>query len=568
MLKGKTIIELTDVNTGEKEVIEENNMVTNAINDLFSTLPNLLNPYALYKGSAWYMSGFQRLYEFLLGGILLFDGQIEEKAENTFAPADVNLVGCGVYNHKNSSTKNKVRGDYNGVESEFNEEQKYMKFVYDFSTSEANGTIASVCLTSYYGGCTSYGNKEVEFMKESSGNRSQAYYNFCKEVFYHLQNSGSSSELSVNNTIPRCFSCDVNYKKAVTDKNYSVILTPNQFESSLIKTTLYDKEHPIFIDIDEDAVYYLKTKHETHFNSYWIAKRKAYLKSVSILDVPMAKGELIEEVEVISEISFANHNQYAGKCYYYDVAQQCLYIFVGNGTKENLTFASVDSNINLIKVDLSNGLTNAKGQEITVKNTTGVQLCITSNSKPFINDGFLYLNKNVGSNSNIGSKPEIYKIEIANPANVKKLKDETIPNNNSNGIGVWYDGTYYHRPIYEHCGTIYMGNGYIIRNDEVLRTELSYFYYDNYAYIPDANIIPVLKNKKSSPFIYICYDRSPSSSCSADYLYLYPLNDVFGYLFNYLATINNLAEPVTKTADKTMKITYIIQETEPEEAVP
>jgi hypothetical protein len=31
-------------------------------------------------------------------------------------------------------------------------------------------------------------------------------------------------------------------------------------------------------------------------------------------------------------------------------------------------------------------------------------------------------------------------------------------------------------------------------------------------------------------------------------------------LLHYLATINNLSEPVTKTADKTMKVTYIIQE--------
>lgn len=565
MLKGKTIIELTDVNTGEKEVIEENNMVTNAINDLFNTLPNLLNPYSIYEGSTWYMSGFQRLYEFLLGGILLFDGQIEEKAENTFAPADVNLVGCGVYNHKNSSTKNKARGDYNGVESEFNEEQKYMKFVYDFSTSQANGTIASVCLTSYMGGCTSYGSKEAEFIKDDSGNRSENYYNFCKHVFYHLSNN-TSNELSADNTIPRCFSGDINYKKAVTDKNYSVILTPNQIRSNIISSGIYDKEHPIFIDIDEDAVYYLKTKHKTAFESYWIVKRKAYLKSVSILDVPMAKGELIEEVEVISEISFANHNYYDGKCYCYDVAQQCLYIFVGNGTQNNLSYVNADGNINLIKVDLSNGLTNAKGQEITVKNTTGVELDIVGHSKPFINNGFLYVNKNLGIDGSI--RPKIYKIEIANPANVKKLKDETIPNNNSNGIGVWYDGTAYHRPIYEHCGTIYMGNGYIIRNDEVLRTELSYFYYDKFAYISDANIIPVLKNKKSSPFIYISYDNSPSSSCSEKYLYLYPLHDAFCYLFNYLATINNLAEPVTKTADKTMKITYIIQETEPEEVVP
>jgi len=31
-------------------------------------------------------------------------------------------------------------------------------------------------------------------------------------------------------------------------------------------------------------------------------------------------------------------------------------------------------------------------------------------------------------------------------------------------------------------------------------------------------------------------------------------------LADYLATINNLSEPVTKTADKTMKITYTIEE--------
>ena len=36
----------------------------------------------------------------------------------------------------------------------------------------------------------------------------------------------------------------------------------------------------------------------------------------------------------------------------------------------------------------------------------------------------------------------------------------------------------------------------------------------------------------------------------------------FFYPGNYLATINNLDSPVTKTADKTMKVTYIIQEHE------
>lgn len=34
----------------------------------------------------------------------------------------------------------------------------------------------------------------------------------------------------------------------------------------------------------------------------------------------------------------------------------------------------------------------------------------------------------------------------------------------------------------------------------------------------------------------------------------------FGYLANYLATINNLPEPITKTEDQFMEVTYTIEE--------
>ena len=60
-----------------------------------------------------------------------------------------------------------------------------------------------------------------------------------------------------------------------------------------------------------------------------------------------------------------------------------------------------------------------------------------------------------------------------------------------------------------------------------------------------------------------------ASSRGTSYAYLplkgYPMHYYCsnGYLIvlgNYLATINNLTEPVQKTADKTMKVTYIIQE--------
>ena len=148
MLKGKMTIELTDVNTGEKETIEEENMVTNALSEIFRPLGHLMNADSIYNQ-------FNSYYTKLLGGLLLFDNNIEEDPNQLYAPANANLVGCAVYNTQNNTT-GKMRGGYNQTESEFNAKNRYMKFVYDFSTSQANGTISCVALTHQCAGYAVY----------------------------------------------------------------------------------------------------------------------------------------------------------------------------------------------------------------------------------------------------------------------------------------------------------------------------------------------------------------------------------------------------------------------------
>ena len=49
MLKGKSVIELTDVHTGKKEVYEDTNLVTNAISDILNS--NILG--MLYDNTAF-----------------------------------------------------------------------------------------------------------------------------------------------------------------------------------------------------------------------------------------------------------------------------------------------------------------------------------------------------------------------------------------------------------------------------------------------------------------------------------------------------------------------------------
>ena len=93
------------------------------------------------------------------------------------------------------------------------------------------------------------------------------------------------------------------------------------------------------------------------------------------------------------------------------------------------------------------------------------------------------------------------------------------------------------RIYYDDNGNdLYVGNS---ATNEFLKMESNRLYSSNRHYC----YTPVLRN----PMVYFisCGNYTTAG---------------FGILSNYLATINNLSEPVTKTADKTMKVTYIIQE--------
>lgn len=139
MIKGRTKIELFDARSGRREkVFEDENLVTNAIR------------YAMNIESA----GNQRLDDWIfpiatkaLGGILMFDGVLEEDAENIYLPHDVHIVG---YGNTAANTDNIRRGSYNAAESGPTDDG-YIS-VWDFGTSQANGVIRSVARTSVNAG--------------------------------------------------------------------------------------------------------------------------------------------------------------------------------------------------------------------------------------------------------------------------------------------------------------------------------------------------------------------------------------------------------------------------------
>ena len=143
MLKGKSIIELTDVHTGKKEIYEDENLVTEAIFDILNT--NIQG--AMYNspsfdsqsGEAWLLPIYQRL----TGGILLYQDEIEEDPSVIYAPLNNPLIGYASNDANN--TEDIQRGSRNLTESKAVDGG--FKYVWDFATSQANGTISCICLT-------------------------------------------------------------------------------------------------------------------------------------------------------------------------------------------------------------------------------------------------------------------------------------------------------------------------------------------------------------------------------------------------------------------------------------
>lgn len=179
MLKGQTTIELTDVNTKQTEVIQESNLVTNAVPDIFGYNPSGLL-YPVSGSSTVFSTQFFPIANKCYGGILLFEDSLVEDATRYTPPANNTIVG---YSSNNvNETDNPKRGSSNLTESSIIENG--YKFVWDFSTSQANGVISSLALTHYTAGRSFYGD---EYIADSSAiliNRLSTTTNLSETAYY------------------------------------------------------------------------------------------------------------------------------------------------------------------------------------------------------------------------------------------------------------------------------------------------------------------------------------------------------------------------------------------------
>lgn len=155
-LHGHTTIELTNVETGEKRTVEDDNMITNGLSKLIENVPGEDTPplcRLLTKDTNDSVNtslyGLSRSIMMLTGGLILFNSQLDEDPDNFLPQSGVSVTGCASTAYYAGT--NIMAGSYNDAESGFIEGGGY-KHVWDFNTTQCNGQIGCACLTTREGG--------------------------------------------------------------------------------------------------------------------------------------------------------------------------------------------------------------------------------------------------------------------------------------------------------------------------------------------------------------------------------------------------------------------------------
>ena len=476
-LKGTTKIELTNVKTGEVEILQETNMVTNAISDILNTDPFNLR----WDGNVLFRNNLLPIIGNIVGGIVLFENKLGEDPAKYYAPASNPIIG---YSNMEVSPETDVkRGSMNQTESGPLEDGTGYRFVFDFANTQGNGKISAVSLCSPFMGACGYGSEEY---------------------IDHVKSADSSETVKNKYSFPLCGS------HSYTSSGYIGCL------SSCITT----------LDIENNIAYAVicEAKNSVSIYKIGLTTNKFGL---------MSKYEL-DGYELITTLTTQNFRSTTNTTtttqnYYTFVDGDDGYIW-GFETGNN---ASSSSTVKWIKIDktsweFTEGTWTLPRAVLTgfISGKLGTQSTFYCRCQALVKDGYAYF---WGSDSK-----SVVIINTSNPTDITEIvSDKSLaPYTTTDKMSYF---TVMGDVVYMPCGRI------IDKALQPTKVSQSQYYPNGVNNIakPNVRVGPVLlgfTGTSSTVGVRMLLDNS------------------------YLATINNLQNPVQKTADKTMKITYILRE--------
>lgn len=529
-LKGHTVIELTDVNTGEKEIHEDDNMITNAIKQLLG-----YNGHVGISTRQSLSTGITSKYSELLrltGGLFLFDTELEENVDKYYPPAGVRLVGFG--SGIGYAGNNLQAGSYNQQES--GPTENGYRHVWDFNTNQANGQIACACLTTRSGGKITTGGDEYysDYAYQVGVNadtKDEINFRAAQQTYYgtRLTGTDSNSEYLTANSVLYVDGRKNRYIRALTDYwLYNYYTSSTGDVDKFKKSIFYNKG----IDL---GIYRYSVNDFSIFDSRYNGNSDETYEDGLIETVHV---EMPSELKSLITDDMIN-NEYKR----FKVCTSCdenfIYIMITLPTDfDNANYLSANKNVYVWKIDVNT----FESSMVKVTNTTGEpiwfyisgQASITLNS--FILDNYFIC---VGNTSN-----KMYIIELSDNTRVKVVKK--------------FDDTDF---IYTSDSAKNMFLPYA-QNGKLIFARLSS---ESFLYVLDPvlgtiqyrNIKP--KEVFSSNRLQRCFKLYGTPFLVFDDWSYSSVATLFAAVdLSLLITINNLTSPVTKTASQTMKVTYTL----------
>lgn len=513
-LKGKTVIQLYDAKTGELvETVEKTNLVTNAVNNV---LNGALNALAYTSNSLKgrhdkldclfdFPSGYN-LAKSMLGGILVFSKPIEEDVEHVIPSISEikSFIGCG--NQGVNIAGNSFKGTINNTESE--QGDNYIKFVWDFTTEQCNGDIACVCLTSDCGGCLGYGFDAISSERDA-------------HLIGRLMENMWSTSIS------------------------------NDFSSSYVY-------NPMFWSSFTDSNAASRYIYDGHF--YYVYRDKVYKYDISKLTDKSKVG-----IELTSQFAYGNVSAYDEMItitnFSYGIFtcadDDCVYEFDTNqGDRDYLTLIKVSGNAvtETITIPTTNVSTSLAAYQNGI-GYTGQIIRLFNNSGIIYKDKIYFLTGRV-NNKNLETYPNKLRMyvlsfdgsftykEIECTPTVVSLLFGTSSVDGSAKLGMDVKFVKIFDTLFLQSRDSTKGYKYFMVDEDgtisgypIFATAGSLYYYGSSLHVNN----PWLK----AP--WVSFKFASNGGCEA-----------ISLIQGYLGTINNQDTILTKTADKTMKIIYTL----------
>ena len=337
-MKGKTIIELTDVKTKKKEVLKDDNLVTDVLEKILT-----LNPNGLLTNIN--KDTFYPIVEKIVGGILLFKDKITEDKNTSFVSTSNECIGYA--GQVEGVQENPLQGSFNKQESKAT--SNGYKFVWDFGTSKANGKISSVCLTNAKAGGGYFGTK-------SNGETNRIKLGEDK---YLIKNTDTEMKKKYVNVVEANF-----------EENYIVSIVPESDHLRIIKSReplLNFRLNDSLSFLNEKNITETKIKYKKSYGTYGVciyvdAENYYLLKTstsggntnVTKLKINKANNSIEETEFTLENVKIENIGSYSLDYDYYRTIKSVLrggYVYAVSTDEKYVVKFAINNPVDVTKIE-------------------------------------------------------------------------------------------------------------------------------------------------------------------------------------------------------------------------